>query len=73
MNNRATLLRSGSAVVSLIDVNPQGHHRVLAIRFIATQAIQFLERKCACVPPKKKNLDSVDLLQKTMIISIGVT
>lgn len=39
MNNRETLLRNGSAVVSLIDVNPQGHHRVPAIRFIATEAI----------------------------------
>ncbi|EFN73961.1 hypothetical protein EAG_05205 [Camponotus floridanus] len=39
MNNRATLLQDGSTVVSLIDVNPQGHCCVLAIRFVANRVI----------------------------------
>ena len=39
MNNRVALLRNGSAVVSLIDVNPLGHRRELVTRFVANQAI----------------------------------
>lgn len=38
MNNRVAL-RNGSAVVSLIDVNPLGHRRELVIRFVANQVI----------------------------------